>query len=84
MNQPMTLQQMLETGRPAYSQDLSYCFVPGKGFARASFTRFSPAWLPCPIPSGEDRWYHEETCDCRICGSVATAAEPATNELAVA
>ncbi len=53
MNKPMTLEQMLETGRPAYSQDLFYRFVPRKGFAVASFVRFSPAWLPCSIPSGE-------------------------------
>ena len=85
MNKPMTLEQMLETGRPAYSQDLFYRFDPGKGFAVASFVRFSPSWLPCTIPSAEVQWIHEEACDCHICRPAATVTEqPKTREFAAA
>ena len=84
MNKPMTLEQVLETDRPAYSQDLFYRFDPRKGFAVASFVRFSPAWLPCSIPSGDVRWYHDEACDCHICHPAAPIAEPRPKEFAAA
>jgi hypothetical protein len=73
MGKEITLAQVLQEDRPAFTPDLLYRFMPRRGFERASFVRFSPGWLSCPIPD-EDRWIHEETCDCGACRAVVTAA----------
>jgi hypothetical protein len=71
MGNEITLAQVLNEDRIAYTPDLRYRFIPRKGFERASFVRFSPGWLACPIPTGEDCWIHEDACDCGACSPVA-------------
>jgi hypothetical protein len=65
---PLTLSQMIETGRPAYSEGYLFRYVPGSGFERANtLTRgWGRIWLPISgDPTMNLRWFHEKDCDCQ-------------------
>jgi hypothetical protein len=90
MNGPLTLDEVLEAGLPAFGGEL-YRYSPATGFFRATTARFAPSWLPVPWPAHDDQvsWHHEEACACRFCRGAATApmtidrdSEAAAGELA--
>jgi hypothetical protein len=82
MDGPLTLDDVLKAGLPAFGGEL-YRYSPTKGFFRASTARFAPDWLPVPWPAHGDEvlWRHEGACSCSFCSPpatplVTTAAEP--------
>lgn len=68
MNGPLTIDEMLDAGLPAFGGEL-YRYSPTKGFFRATTARFAPPWLPIAWPADGDQvpWHHEEACACRFC-----------------
>jgi hypothetical protein len=75
----LTLSQVLETQRRAYSQGLLYRFVPGRGFDRANTLARSwgLGWLPLQgTPQVRSNWFHESRCDCQYCRSAVKPIQP--------
>ena len=68
MSRTLTLEQVLEAEKPAYTEGLLYRYLPRQGFQRAGMVRFAPDWLAIPWPAQTDlAWYHEDGCDCGCC-----------------
>lgn len=74
MSKPLTVEQVLEADRPAYTEGLVYRYLPKGGFQRAAMVRFAPDWLAIPWPAQTDlAWYHDDACGCCFCQPAAQA-----------